>query len=236
MKKTENKYINQLGDFVKNKEKFYDLDETIQTNIFSFLKANRLVKLKLEKIRNRTIEIENTKKDIKKLSKDITKYHKIIKDIPSGYMLSELSIEKDSNSYMLVINWVGLRKKCSLGTDLKKIELLCKRYHINKKIKLNQSNFKSIIRESLHEVFNDFLVDVGFKKIKEAKKIKIDWERGGFVVIQNEGINLDKADKWIGSKKLGQNVNTPTSLKKSNRNSEKFYTWPKGNLSNSLNH
>jgi hypothetical protein len=40
MKKTENKYINKLGELVKNKEKFYDLDETIQTNIFSFLKAN----------------------------------------------------------------------------------------------------------------------------------------------------------------------------------------------------
>ena len=33
MKKTEKKYINQLGEFVKNKVKFYELDATIQSYV-----------------------------------------------------------------------------------------------------------------------------------------------------------------------------------------------------------
>ncbi len=236
MKKNENRFIKNLGQLVKSQEKFYELDETIQSHIFEFLKANRLVKLKSIKIQNRLKEIEEVKKDIKKLSKVITKNYNKIKDVPSGYVLSNLSVEKDSNSYMLVINWIGLRKKCSLGTDLKRIEKLCRRFHINTKVRLNNSNFKNIIRESLDEVVNDFLVEVGFKSIKDSKRIKVDWEKGGFTVVKNSGINLSKHDKWIGSKKLGQNVKTPTSVKKANRNSEKFYTWPKGNLSNALNY
>ncbi len=224
-------FIPNLSELVKNEEKLSQLDEGIRSKIVEFLAINKIIAERNRFVKKANKEIREANSLIKKLKKKAVKIHPVIKNLPSGYSLSDLFIEKDRNSYRLDIHWIGLRKKCSLGTDLKKIEKVCRVHNADKTLKLTPTNYKEGIRQSLNDVLNDFLIESGYETIKNCKRII--YIKNGFKVIENKGLDVLKKDKLSQSKKLGKNANTSTSIKKQNRINNTTVPFP--NLDYSLN-
>ena len=114
-------FVKYLSVYKTDKDKFEHLSEDLQNYLLEFLEVNRVIAAKNRFIRKATKQIKEDLIDIKRLKKRVTDLHPKVKSIPNGYSFSNLSVEKDRNSYRLNINWLGLKKKCSLGTDLRKI-------------------------------------------------------------------------------------------------------------------
>ena len=224
-------FIPNLSEMVKNEEKLNQLNEGIRSKIIEFLALNKIIAERNRFVKKANKEIREANSLIKKLKKKVVKIHPVIKNLPSGYSLSDLFVEKDRNSYRLDIHWIGLRKKCSLGTDLKKIEKICRVHNSDKTLKLTPTNFTDGIRQSLNDVLNDFLIESGYETIKNCKRIV--YIKDGFKVIENKGLDVLKKDKLSQSKKLGTNANTSTSIKKQNRINNTTVPFP--NLDYSLN-
>ncbi len=186
-------FIPNLSQLVQHKEEFEKFDKSIQNKILQFLTDNKLIAENNRFVKKVAKEIRMANSQSKKLKKNVTKIYPIIKNLPNGYSLSELYVEKDRNSYRLDIHWIGIRKKCSLGTDLKKIETICKKYNSNPSIKLTESNYKEVIRQSLNDELNDFLIDCGYEKIRDCSKIYLD--EGIFKIREAKGVELSKKDK-----------------------------------------
>ena len=127
-------FVPNLSELVKNKEKFAELDKKVQSQILSFLADNKIIAQNNRLVKKATKEIKEANRITNRLKKNVTKIYPVIKNLPSGYSLSVLYVEKDRNSYRLDIRWVGLRKKCSLGTDLKEIQKICRFYNLDKKV------------------------------------------------------------------------------------------------------
>jgi hypothetical protein len=224
-------FIPNLSELVKNEEKFNQLDEGIRNKIVEFLAINKIIAERNRFVKKANKEIREANSLIKKLKKNVVKIYPVIKNLPSGYSLSDLYVEKDRSSYRMDFHWIGLRKKCSLGTDLKKIEKICRVYNSDKTLKLTPTNFIEGIRQSLNDVLNDFLIESGYETIKNCKRIV--YIKDGFKVIENKGLDVLKKDKLSQSKKLGKNANTSTSIKKQNRINNTTVPFP--NLDYSLN-
>jgi hypothetical protein len=227
-------FVKYLSVYKTDKDKFEHLSEDLQNYLLEFLEVNRVIAAKNRFIRKATKQIKEDLIDIKRLKKRVTDLHPKIKSIPNGYSFSNLSVEKDRNSYRLIINWLGLKKKCSLGTDLRKIGKICREEYLNKEIKLNQKNFKEVIRASFLDILNDSLMQMGYDNFKHCKKIKFNYELKTFEIQLNEGVDYTKRDTISQSKKLGQNVNTPTSIKKTNRLKNSYGWVPFPNLHHAL--
>ena len=200
-------FVPNLSELVKNKEKFEELDKKVQSQILTFLADSKIIAHNNRVVKRAMKEIKEANALTKKLKKNVTKIHPIIKNLPNGYSLTDLYVEKDRNSYRLDVHWIGLRKKCSLGTDLKKIEKICKHHSLNKEIRLNQTNFKEVIRQCLNDALNDFFIDCGYERIKNADKIYI--EKNEFKIKDSEGVNLSYNDK--PSKKPSSVENNPSN-------------------------
>jgi len=185
-------FIPNLTQFVKNKEEFDKFDTHIQNKICKFLEYNKEIAENNRFVKKAAKEIRLANARSKKLKHNITKIYPIIKNLPNGYSLSEIYVEKDRNSYRLDIHWIGIRKKCSLGTNLKKIETICKKYNIDSKIKLTESNYKEVIRQSLNDELNDFLIECGYQNIRDCSKIYL--ENSVFKIKKSMGVDTNKKD------------------------------------------
>ena len=231
----EKYFIPKLYEYREGTDKFTDLERGIQKIIIEFLDVSHQIAVKNRFIKKVTKQIREEQNQIKRLKKKVTSIYPKIKSIPSGYSLSTLFVEKDRNSFRLNFEWLGLKKKCSLGSDLTLIKKACRALTQNPKLQLNKTNFREVIKFSFNDNLNDFLHYSTLNKVKSAKRIKFDFEMNTFTLIDSNGIDLSKKDKLSRSKKLGSNAETQTQTKKQNR-LENSYSWwgPLGNLDHSL--
>jgi len=228
-------FIPKLNEYREGTDKFTDLEGDLQKSIIEFLDVSHQIAVKNRFIKKVTKQIREEQKQIKRLKKKVTSIYPKIKSIPSGYSLSTLFVEKDRNSFRLNFEWLGLKKKCSLGSDLNKIRKACRALTQNPKLQLNKTNFREVIKFSFNDNLNDFLHYSSLKKVKEAKRVKFDFNTNTFVLIDSNGIDISKSDKIHKSKNLGANAKTPTNLKKQNRFDNSLSWWgPLGNLDHSL--
>jgi hypothetical protein len=228
-------FIPKLNEYREGTDKFTDLEEDIQNSIIEFLDVSHQIAVKNRFIKKVTKQIREEQKEIKKLKKRVISIYPKIKSVPSGYSLSTLFVEKDRNSFRLNFEWLGLKKKCSLGTDLGLIRKACRVLTMNPKLQLNHKNYKDVIKFSFNDNLNDFLHYSTLNKVKSAKRIKFDFKTNSFTLIDSNGVDLNKKDKLSKPKRLGANAKTSTQVKKQNR-LENSYSWwgPLGNLDHSL--
>ncbi len=203
-------YVPNLSELVKNKERFEELDKKVQSQILKFLADNRIIAQNNRFVKKATKEIKEANRITNRLKKNVTKIYPVIKNLPSGYSLSDLYVEKDRNSYRLDIRWVGLRKKCSLGTDLKEIQKVCRFYNLDKKIVVNDSNYKDVIRQSLSDAINDFLIECGYENVKNATKLY--FEKNVFKINLPKGVDVEKKDKLSKASHLESNTNLSRAI------------------------
>jgi hypothetical protein len=206
------RYIDGLGDVMKDQKRFYSLPKEIQKAVYSYLnlhrKKRKLEKKKKELIDNFNKEKKELENEIKSVTRDETNNFKIIKDLPKDYQLVNIYVETDRNSYRLDIHFCGFRKKCSLGTDLNKIQKACEGFipKLNKKI--SKSNFKEVITSSMVGDLNDFIVDNGFNKFRDSKKIILDYSTNKFEYISEIKVDIVKEDKVKKSQRIVWNSKT----------------------------
>ena len=143
------RYIDGLGNVMKDQQRFFSFPKEIQKAVYGYLKLHRkkrrLEKKKKELITNFNKEKKLIEKEIKSLTRDETKNFKIIRDLPKDYQLINIYVEPDRNSYRLDIHFCGLRKKCSLGTDLNKIQKACEGFIPNLNKQITKTNYREII-------------------------------------------------------------------------------------------
>jgi hypothetical protein len=228
-------FIPKLYEYREGTDKFSDLAEDLQKFIIEYLDVSHQIAIKNRFIKKVTKQIREEQSQIKRLKKRVTNIYPKIKSIPSGYSLSTLFVEKDRNSYRLNFEWLGLKKKCSLGSDLNKIRKACRVLTNNPKLQLTKTNFREIIKFSFNDNLNDFLHYSSLKRVKDAKRVKFDFNTNSFLLTDSNGIDLNKLDKISQSKKLGANAKTPTNIKKQNKFDNSLSWWGAlGNLDHSL--
>jgi len=181
------RYINGLGDVMKDQDRFYSLPKEIQKSVFNYLNFHRSKK-RLEKKKKELISDFNKKKkelekEIKKVTKEETKSYAVIKDLPNNYQLVNVYCESDKKSYRLDIHFCGFRKKCSLGTDLNKIQKSCDTFIKGLKEKVTPDNFKKVIVSCMIADLNDFIVENGFNKFRDSHKLKLNFQENKFEYI-----------------------------------------------------
>lgn len=97
-----------------------------------------------------------------------------------------------------------MRKKCSLGTDLKEIQKICRFYNLDKKVVVNAENYKEVIRQSLSDALNDFLIECGYENVKNATKLY--FENNELKIMLPKGVDVEKKDKLFKSSHLDSNT------------------------------
>ena len=206
------RYIDGLGDVMKDQQRFHSLPKEIQKAVYGYLnlhrKKRRLEKKKKELIENFSKEKKLLEKEIKSVTRDETNNFNIIKDLPNDYQLVNIYVEPDRNSYRLDIHFCGFRKKCSLGTDLNKIQKACEGFIPNLDKKITKSNFKEVITSSMIGDLNDFIVDNGFNKFRDSKKIVLDYTTNKFEYISEIKVDIVKEDKVKKSERIVWNSKT----------------------------
>lgn len=203
-------FVPNLSELVKNKEKFGELDKKVQSQILSFLADNKIIAQNNRLVKKATKEIKEANRITNRLKKNVTKIYPVIKNLPSGYSLSDLYVEKDRNSYRLDIRWVGLRKKCSLGTDLKEIQKICRFYNLDKKVVVNAENYKDVIRQSLSDVLNDFLIECRYENVNNATKLY--FEKNELKIKLPKGVDVEKKDKLSKASHLDSNTSLSRAI------------------------
>ncbi len=200
------RYIDGLGSVMKDQQRFHSLPKEIQKAVYGYLnlhrKKRRLEKKKRELIENFNKEKKLIEKEIKNITRDETNNFKIIKDLPKDYQLVNIYVETDRNSYRLDIHFCGFRKKCSLGTDLSRIQKACEGFIPNLRKKINKTNYKEIITSSMVADLNDFIVDNGFNKFRDSKKIILNFNTNRFEYKEEITVDIDKNDKVKKSERI----------------------------------
>lgn len=206
------RYIDGLGDVMKDQQRFQSLPKEIQKAVYGYLnlhrKKRRLEKKKKELIENFNREKKIFEKEIKKLTRDETINFKLIKDLPKDYQLVNIYVEPDRNSYRLDIHFCGFRKKCSLGTDLNKIQKACEGFIPSLKKKIDKSNYREVITSSMKDDLNDFIVDNGLNKFRDSKKIILNYTTNKFEYVNEIRVDIIKEDKVKKSQRIVWNSKT----------------------------
>jgi hypothetical protein len=173
------KYIDNLGATMKDRETFDTLPAEIKGFVYGFLHANRKIrgiqkKLLIEKEKYEAI-ITPLKKELKKQKELESLNYNNIKELPSKlYSIARLYVERDKNSYMVVLTWCNKKRKFSIGGDLRDIEKRLKGLNKDFNSKLTTSNYKVKITEGMKFHLNDFLLKNGVQKYLEETQILWD--------------------------------------------------------------
>jgi len=231
------KRIEGLGEKMKERDKFEKLPNEIKTSVYKFLTANRKIRRLNRLADNLKMEFKNELKKIEDLKKEQLKIEnenfKNIKNLPYNYYtISQLYVNKEKNkkSYIVDMIWCDVRKKFSLGTNLKEIQNICRKYNKELKTEITDRNYKNIIIESIKYPLNEFLLKNGAKKYTEQSiqfdksKMKFKYEKGTAYV------DITKSSKKRYKLIEGMNAETPLKLKKANYNDAKTKYYPKPNL------
>jgi hypothetical protein len=231
------KRIEGLGEKMKEREKFEKLPNEIKTSVYKFLTANRKIRRLNRLADNLKIEFKkelNKIEDLKKVQLKIENENfKNIKNLPHNYFtISQLYVNKEKNkkSYIVDMIWCGERRKFSLGTNLKEIQNICRKYNKELRTEISDRNYKNIIIESIKYPLNEFLLKNGTKKYTEQSiqfdksKMKFKYEKGTAYV------DITKSSNKRTKLKEGMNATTPTKMKKANYNDSKNKRWPIPNL------
>ena len=128
--------------------------------------------------------------------------------------------------------WCGVRKKFSLGTNLKEIQNICKKYNKELKTEITDKNYKNIIIESIKYSLNDFLLKNGTEKYKQ-QSIQFDKNKMKFKYLKDTVyIDISKTSKKRNKLKEGMNTDTPIKVKKANylNSKTKYYPIPTLNI------
>ena len=227
------RYIDGLADVMKDQKRFFELPKEIQKSVYEYLnvhrKKRRMEKRKKELIEYYKLQRKLIEREIKQLTKQETKSYQSIKDLPNNYQIINIYVEKDRNSYRLDIHFCGFRKKCSLGTNLVKIQNACQKFVPNLKTKINQSNYKEIISSYMKDDLNDFIVDNGVNKFRDAKKILLNYDTNKFEYKTEIKVDTNKED-WVrktqrirfNSKSKKRSIVKTYSSKKTNNKSIQY--------------
>jgi hypothetical protein len=203
------RYIDGLGTVMKDQKNFFELPKEIQKSVYGYLnlhrKKRKLEKQKKQLIENYKEEKKTIEKEIKSLTREETKNFQIIKDLPKNYQLINIYVEQDRNSYRLDIHFCGHRKKCSLGTDLNKIQMACEGFIPTINTKISKSNFKEIIVSFMRDDLNDFIVDNGFNKFRDSKKIILNYTTNKFEYKSEIKVDMNKEDRVKKSQRIRLN-------------------------------
>lgn len=199
------RYIVGLGEMMKNRERFDLIPPKIQKSIYDYLllhrKKRRLEKAKKELIQKFNSEKKHIEKEIKRVTRDETTHYRLIKNITNNYNLANIYCERDRNSFRLNIHFCGLNKKCSLGTDLKRIKIVGNSLAPSLKEKITLKNFKSLIPIIFRDELNDFLVDNGIDKFNDSKKLKFNYNTLKFEYTFQE-LDVIKSDRVRKSNRI----------------------------------
>jgi hypothetical protein len=232
------KRIEGLGEKMKERDKFEKLPNEIKTSVYKFLTANR-------KIRRLNRLADNLKKEFKVELKKIEDLKNIqlkienenfknIKNLPFNYYtISQLYVNKEKNkkSYIVDMIWCGIRKKFSLGTNLKEIQNICRKYNKELKTEITDKNYKNIIIESIKLSLNEFLLKNGTEKFNK-QSIRFDKNKMRFKYVKETAyVDITKSSTKRTKLKEGTNADTPLKAKKANYNDTKTKYWPIPTLS-----
>ncbi len=215
------RYVENLGEVMKDQKAFLALPNEMKKAVYSFLTANRKIRVRIKKL-NTLIEehqkaIKALNTELKKLSIDETENYNIIKHLPKGTSVSNVYVESDKGKYIrLDIHWCGIRKKCSLGKNLNEINNICKELNpkFNKKISL--TNYKNIVSTSFAIKLNNFLIENGYENFRDSKRLKWNLETSEFQYeyskdkddIINRPIKHKKTERTTLKSKKGVRNNT----------------------------
>lgn len=171
------RYVENLGEVMKDQKAFIGLPYEMKKAVYTFLTANRKIRVRKKRISSlieeHTKAIKTLKSELKKLSIVETENYNIIKHLPKGTSVSNLYVESDKGKYIRIdIHWCGIRKKCSLGKDLNEISKICTILNPKLKQKVTLTNYKNIINTSFGFKLNDFLLENGFEKFRDSKRLK----------------------------------------------------------------
>jgi hypothetical protein len=171
------RYVENLGEVIKDQKAFLALPNEMKKAVYSFLTANRKIRVRKKRLSNlieehkKAIKALNT--ELKKLSIVETANYNIIKHLPKGTSVSNLYVESDKGKYIRIdIHWCGIRKKCSLGKDLNEIGNICTILNPKFKQKVTLTNYKNIINTSFGYKLNDFLLENSFEMFRDSKRLK----------------------------------------------------------------
>jgi len=206
------RYIDGLGSVMKDQKRFFELPKEIQKSVYDYLnlhrKKRKLEKKKIQLIENYKQEKKSLEREIKRLTRDETKNFQLVKDLPKNYQLINIYVEQDRNSYRLDIHFCGFRKKCSLGTDLSKIQTACEGFIPSLNTKISKSNFKEIIVSYMRDDLNDFIVENGVNKFRDSKKIILNYSTNKFEYKSDIKVDIDKEDRVKKSQRIKLNSKT----------------------------
>ena len=206
------RYIDGLGSVMKDQKRFFELPKEIQKSVYGYLnlhrKKRKLEKQKKQLIENYRQEKKTIEREIKSLTREETKNFQIIKDLPKNYQLINIYVEQDRNSYRLDIHFCGFRKKCSLGTDINKIQKACEGFIPSLNTKIMKSNFKEIIVSYMRDDLNDFIVENGFNKFRDSKKIILNYITNKFEYKSEIKVDINKEDRVKKSQRIRLNSKT----------------------------
>ncbi len=171
------RYVENLGEVMKDQKAFIALPFEMKKAVYTFLTANRKIRVRKKRISSlieeHTKAIKTLNSELKKLSIVETENYNIIKHLPKGTSVSNLYVESDKGKYIRIdIHWCGIRKKCSLGKDLNEISNICTILNPKFKQKVTLTNYKNIINTSFGYKLNDFLLENGFEKFRDSKRLK----------------------------------------------------------------
>jgi hypothetical protein len=231
------KRIEGLGEKMKERDKFEKLPNEIKTSVYKFLTANRKIRRLNRLADNLKMEFKKELKKIEDLKKDQLKIEnenfKNIKNLPHNYYtISQLYVNKEKNkkSYIVDMIWCGERKKFSLGTNLKVIQNICRKYNKELTTEITDRNYKNIIIESIKCPLNEFLLKNGTKKYTEQSiqfdksKMKFKYEK------ETAYVDISKLSKKRNKLIEGINADTPLKAKKANYFNTKTKHYPIPNL------
>lgn len=232
------KRIEGLGEKMKERDKFEKLPNEIKTSVYKFLTANRKIR-RLNRIAdNLKMEFKKELKKIIDLKNDQLKIEnenfKNIKNLPYNYYtISQLYVNKEKNkkSYIVDMIWCDVRKKFSLGTNLKEIQNICRKYNKELRTEITDKNYKNIIIESIKHSLNDFLLKNGTEKFNK-QSIQFDKNKMRFKYVKETAyVDISKSSKKRNKLIEGMNADTPLKAKKANYNDTKTKHYPKPTLS-----
>lgn len=209
------KYIDGLGDAMKDRKSFDALPNEIKKSVYDFLKFNRELKKLTKQFEKEKDDFEKKVgpilKSIQKAEENISKLYNKVKKIPNNFdILSGLYLEKEKSrrGYFLDIRLdiegeskkdskekYGLKKrKVNLGKTLKEIEAKIKLIKKDSNPTIKYKNYKSKITNTLRKSVNDFILKNGIEKFYDDS-FHIVWDEKGKFNYKKLG-KISKSDSF----------------------------------------
>jgi len=222
LKEKMSRYISGLGNFMKSEE-FKKIPIELQESVYKYLQKSRKLRkqqsdlTKLETEYNQ--KINKLKGTILEVKGDITEFHNQIENLPDGISFSKcyVNIDKKSKSVLVQIEFCGVKKKFSVGSNWNEVNSLFKKIDKNKFSTINSKNYKIKIPELIKFELNKLLLSHDLQTYEDSMKIKWDNKLKRFIYTFREGIDMGKKIRGIRNLQDGNNYQTDIRILKSNR-------------------